>query len=342
MTKGTFDGDTISAMLFRFVLDAASGAGLDRDELLALTGVRAEDLEGQDARVPRASQHKLWDELSRRTGDECVGLRLADGARRPGVFGVLDYLVRSSSDLGEALDQLARFLPLLFVGDTVIDERTEREVLFGYRRGAYRFTPSRHAAECNVAALLYVGRQLVGTDWSPLEVLFEHAAPPDLREHRRVFRAPLRFGAPVNGMRFERALLDRPAVRPDPGLSAVLGHLAERMLLEIAHEPPITGQVRRFLLEAYRAGAEPSLEAAARALRMTPRSLQRKLAAEGGSHRDLLDQVRRALALAYLRDDGRSVTEVAELLGFSDPSTFHRAFRRWTGHAPHEYRDKRT
>jgi AraC-like DNA-binding protein len=341
VAKGTFDGDTISAMLFRFVLDAASGAGLDRGEMLAVAGVREEDLEGQDARVPRASQHRLWDEFARRTGDECVGLRLAEGARRPGAFGVLDYLVRSSSNLGEAIDQLARFLPLLFVGDSVIDDRGELEVLFGYRRGPYRFTPSRHAAECNVAAFLYVSRQLVGTDWSPIEVLFEHGAPPDLREHRRVFRAPLRFGAPLNGLRFERALLDRPAVRPDPGLSAVLGNLAERMLLEIAPEPPVTGQVRRFLLESYREGAAPTLEAAARALRTTPRSLQRKLAAEGGSHRDLLDQVRQALALAYLRDDGRSVTEVAELLGFSDPSTFHRAFRRWTGHAPHEFRDKR-
>lgn len=342
MTKDSFDSDTISATLFRYVLDAGAEAGLDRDELLALAGVRAEELEGQDARVPRASQHKLWDELSRRTGDEWVGLRLAEGVRRPGAFGVLDYLLRSSSSLGEALEQLARFFPLLFVGDTVIDERGDREVVFGYRRGAYRFTPSRHASECNIAALLYVGRQLVGTDWAPLEVYFEHGAPPDLREHRRVFRAPLRFGASLNGMRFERALLERPAVRPDPGLSIVLSNLAERMLVEIAHEPPITGQIRRFLLEAYREGADPSLEAAARALRMTPRSLQRKLAAEGGSHRDLLDQVRRALALAYLRDDGRSVTEVAELLGFSDPSTFHRAFRRWTGHAPHEYRDKRT
>lgn len=341
MTKGTFDGETSSAVIFQFLLEAAVEAGLERDELLSLAGVRAEGLEGQDARVPRVAQHKLWDEFARRSGDECVGLRVAERARRPGAFGVLDYLVRSSADLGQALDQLARFLPLLFVGDEVVDERGEHDVLFGYRRGAYRFTPSRHAGECNVAAFLYVSRQLLGTEWAPLEVFFEHGAPLDVREHRRVFRAPLHFGAALNGLRFERALLERPAVQPDPGLSAVLGHLAERLLLEIAHEPPFSGQVRRFLLEACRAGADPSLEAVARALRLTPRSLQRKLAAEGSSHREQLDQVRRALALAYLRDEGRSVTEVAELLGFSDPSTFHRAFRRWTGHAPHEYRDKR-
>ncbi len=342
MTKDGFDGETASAVLFRLVLEAAVEAGSDRGELLALTGVRAESLEGQDARVPRAAHHQLWDEFARRTGDDCLGLRLAERARQPGAFGVLDYLLRSSANLGDALDRLARFLPLLFVGDEVVDERGEREVLFGLRRGAYRFTPSRHTSECNVATLLHVGRQMLGTDWAPLEVFFEHAAPPDVREHRRLFRCPLHFGAPLHGMRFERALLDRPALRPDPGLSAVLGHLAERMLVEIAHEPPFTGQVRRFLLGAYRAQADTSLESAARSLRLTPRSLQRKLAAEGGSHRDLLDQVRRALALAYLRDEGRSVTEVAELLGFSDPSTFHRAFRRWTGHAPHEYREKRS
>jgi hypothetical protein len=263
VTKGTFDGETSSAVIFQFLLEAAVDAGLERNELLSLAGVRAEGLEGPGARVPRVAHHKLWDEFARRTGDECVGLRVAERARRPGAFGVLDYLVRSSADLGQALDQLARFLPLLFVGDEVVDERGEHDVLFGYRRGAYRFTPSRHAGECNVAAFLYVSRQLLGTEWAPLEVFFEHGAPLDVREHRRAFRAPLHFGASLNGLRFERALLDRPALPPDPGLSAVLGHLAERLLLEIAHEPLFSGQVRRFLLEACRAGADPSLEAAA-------------------------------------------------------------------------------
>jgi AraC-like DNA-binding protein len=135
-----------------------------------------------------------------------------------------------------------------------------------------------------------------------------------------------------------RAMLERPVVKADPALSHLIERHAEALLAAL---PPPTqtaaDRVRRILSSALRDG-DATLAGAARKLKMSERSLQRRLADEGVTFDALLDEIRRDLALRYLADAKIAVAEVAYLLGYSEPSPFHRAFKRWTGRTPSEMR----
>jgi AraC-like DNA-binding protein len=178
---------------------------------------------------------------------------------------------------------------------------------------------------------------VTGTDWTPREVCFQHDAPPDIQEHERIFRAPVKFNMPVSKLVFDQALLQLPLIEADPVLSAVLDRHAEELLAKLPRRGGLTDEVRALLRQAIN-GGDPSLEAVSQQLNLSPRTLQRKLKDEHTSHQDLLDEMRRDLSVRYLREPEMAICEVAYLLGFSEPSAFHRAFRRWTGTTPREYR----
>jgi AraC-like DNA-binding protein len=197
----------------------------------------------------------------------------------------------------------------------------------------------RHVAEFIVAAWLVVARQATGRHLVPIEASFRHAAPGDLTEHRRFFGARVRFGGAANGLVLPRRLLDLPLVAAEPGLTAVL----ERHMRTLAERMPtvesLSARVRQIV-----AGALPEAlgeEAVARRLRISRRTLQRQLAVEGTSFRAVFDALRRDLATRYLHEREIGVAEVAFLLGFSEASAFHRAFRRWCGTTPASFRGSR-
>jgi AraC-like DNA-binding protein len=185
-----------------------------------------------------------------------------------------------------------------------------------------------------------VARQATGADFAPVEVRFRHGAPADPSEHRRLFRAPLRFESGMNGVVLRRDLLDAPLVKADAGLCAVLERHAAELLRRIPHATVLSERVRQLVAKDLASGV-PSAGAVARGLSMSRRSLQRHLRADGTSHRDLVDTLRRELAMAYLAERRIAVAEVAFLLGFSEASAFHRAFKRWSGTTPAEYRRSR-
>jgi AraC-like DNA-binding protein len=186
-------------------------------------------------------------------------------------------------------------------------------------------------------------RSATGTSWTPREVWFQHAPPENTSEHRRIFRAPVRFAQVSNELFFHRSLLDVPIARADLGLCTVLDRHAEELLAKFSAQgrpQNVVDQVRQILSIALR-GGDPGLEASARQLRMSARTLQRKLNEKGTSHQDLLDEMRRELSMRYLQEPEVAICEVAYLLGFSESSAFHRAFRRWTGTTPRDYRRAR-
>ncbi|HYY42110.1 MAG TPA: helix-turn-helix domain-containing protein, partial [Pyrinomonadaceae bacterium] len=172
-------------------------------------------------------------------------------------------------------------------------------------------------------------------------VSFQHPQPADTTEHRRIFRAPVHFDQPRNELVLDRALLALPLARADAGLCALLDRHAQELLARLPQRDDTTAQVRRLLSDAL-SGGDPNIAAVARQLGLSARTLQRKLRAEGTSYQDLLDLMRRDLARRYLQERDMAVCEVAYLLGFSGPSAFHRAFRRWTGVTPKEFRQAKS
>jgi AraC-like DNA-binding protein len=182
------------------------------------------------------------------------------------------------------------------------------------------------------------GGQMRGAPILPLAVDFRHAAPADASEHARLFGVSPRFGVEVNAIEFDRATIEQPLASADPALSSVIERHAEALLAARPEPAETTANRVRRLLGAMLGEGEVSLAGAASRLRMSERSLQRRLAAEGVSFDAVLDELRRDLALRYLADARLAIAEVAYLLGYSEPSAFHRAFKRWTGETPAEAR----
>lgn len=323
----------VSARIGALIVHHAAADGWDPGELLAATGFAPEMAADADARIPLALETKLWDEAARRSGDDAFGLHVAE-TLRPGVFDVLDYAIRTAPTVRAALERLARYNRLEHDAAvfTIIDRGPVTRVEHTLRvAGA---TQSRHAAEFTLASLVVVGRQISGAKITARTVAFRHAAPASRSEHLRVFGVEPSFSQPVNAIELDREALALSVPATDPMLSRVIERHAEA-LLAARPEPRETAsdRVRRILAASLGKG-EGSLAAVAEKLKMSERSLQRRLADEGLTFDGLLDDIRRELALRYLADRDITIGEVAYLLGYSEPSAFHRAFKRWTGATP--------
>ena len=183
-------------------------------------------------------------------------------------------------------------------------------------------------------------RRALGVPYRLRKLELTHPAPSSIAEHERVFECPVRFGAAACRMVIDRAVWETPTANLNPPVFEVLRDHAS-LLLERLPQAGGHGSVVRAAIRRELRGGDPSLEHVAKQLAMSPRTLQRRLRDLGESYADLLDEVRHAAATVYLDDREIALSEVAYLLGFSEQSSFTRAFKRWTGVTPSEYRGRR-
>ncbi len=317
------------------IIHAASAAGVDGARLARDLGFDPATAADPDARIAIELETALWDEAARRTGDAAFGLHAAERLQ-PGPFDVLDYAVRTAPTLRAALERLARYNRL--VHDVAVFTVIDRGDVVRIEHALGGVPQSRHAAEFTLASLVVVGAQLIGAPLRARAVELHPEAPARADEHARIFAVAPRFGAAVNALELERAALERPAPAADPALSAVIVRHAEALLgARPAPTARTAERVRRLIADTLGDG-DVSLTAIAARLRLSERSLQRRLADEDTTFDALVEELRRELALRYLGDPHVAIAEVAYLLGYSEPSAFHRAFKRWTGRTPAEAR----
>jgi AraC-like DNA-binding protein len=201
----------------------------------------------------------------------------------------------------------------------------------------YLLEEPRQPIESTFSALLTTTKTLTGNSLIPDAVWFQHPRPTDISEHQRIFHAPVHFSQPTNRLIFDAGCLDWTVLSANPSLLPMFEQYAEAMLNELSQEDTYTNQVVRAVTHGLK-GEVPSIEAIARTLAISVRNLQRELQAEGTSYQQLLDETRKELAVRYLKKPDTPIHDVAFLLGFSEPSAFHRAFKRWTGKTPRAYR----
>jgi AraC-like DNA-binding protein len=196
------------------------------------------------------------------------------------------------------------------------------------------------AVEYTLAIFVVVGRTLSGGNENPDQIELESAPPADAadqHEYERVFGCPVRWNAGRNALDISTQRLDRKLAHITPSLARAVEEHAEKLLAELPNASAQAARVREHIVDALRAGPVTPDEVCRR-LKMSKRTLRRRLQEEGRTFSDLLSEVRRDLAHRYLEDPNRSITEVAFLLGFADTSAFQRAFRRWYGLSASEYR----
>lgn len=319
------------------VLMAVSALGADADQLLADLGIDRQVLNDPDARLPDTQVHALWEEAARRTAEEAFGLRLVELSRAYPPNHALGYAVLSSRSLEEAYARVARYVHL--VHDSVTVHPLREGDLARLRVSAPR-TTSRQGLEYALGLLHEGGRRGLGRDFPLREVRFRHGPPSALTVHERLFAAPVRFHQPESELVFDGALLDQPLRDADPALNAILVHMLEGQVKRRPLPGAFGERVRQLVVPALRDGA-PTSALIARRLQCSPRTLHRRLMAEGLTFNALLDSIRYEAAVHHLQEGRMEIEAIAFLLGYSEVSPFYRAFRRWAGCTPAEYRRSR-
>jgi AraC-like DNA-binding protein len=318
-----------------FVITWVESQGFDGAAIRRLPGLA--DLSDPDARVPEDSAEAAWRLAATLTHDPAIGLHIAESLPR-GALDLVEFAFRSSPSLTAALERLARYGRVLSDRVAVrLDTRGDGLLLLVRDTGTTALHPAR--AEFALTAALKFAREGTGANIIPVHVAFAHTAPEDTSEHRRFFRAPVRFGAGSNSMIVSAVDATRPLQGADEALSSMVRRRLDKILAE--RQPhgagPLSGHVRHVLME--RIGATTfTPDVMARTLGVSRRTLSRRLTNERTSFRHILDDVRRELACALLEDRSLSIADVAFFLQYSEPAAFNRSFRRWTGRTPTEFR----
>ena len=326
---------TVSLRSIQPVLMYIGARGHDTTALIRRHGLNPVLLRDPEARLPHAAAIGLWQTAAELTGDSDLGLHIAQ-AIQPGQFGALEYVLRTSGNLGEAFGRLSRYHRLLHDAASVDLEIKDGCAVLSHRLPLPGGAP-RHVSEFILAAWLLTSRQATGTDCTPIHVCFPHPAPADTSEHRKTFDCPLKFEQRRSELVFRRSALELPLLKSDPILQGIVEAQVVWLLAKLPKAEATIDAIRRFLAEELSKG-QPRLEQLAPRLHMSSRTLHRKLEQEGTNFRHVLSEVRRELALRHLMEGRLAIGEIAFLLGFSEVSAFHRAFKHWTGHTPHAYR----
>jgi AraC-like DNA-binding protein len=317
------------------LLDRAPQLGVSRDTLLREAKLDERQLRDPAGRVPLAAIARLWRALASSVSDPALGLRVgADVHVRE--FGVVGYALAFSSTVGSALRRVSRYSRILSDAHALTLE-TAGEATWVRLDMQSELRAFRPAVDYRLAAILSVCREIAAAPIAPLIVQLPYRRPPDVKEYERFFGGPLEFGTLVAAFLLRNDDLARPNAMADKTLTSYLDRLAEQALASVRSEPSFREQVRRMLWSEL-TETVPTLPRAARRLGMSDRTLQRQLRDQGTTFAELLAELRREMAPSLLRDGRLSVSEVAFLLGYEDPSAFRRAFRRWFGRSPRSYR----
>lgn len=309
--------------------------GADSQELFHEAGLDPALLTDPNARYPVERTTRLWELAVAATGDDALGLAVAENVG-PTTFHALGYSLAASSSLKEAFERLLRYFRIV----------TDAADIFFTREGpVYRFTiriplsnpkPACAAIDASMAFIIKLCRDLYGPDLNPTEVEFTHPAPRNLERFEEFFRAELDFEAPFNSFCLDNAVVERSLRTGNPELARINDQVVKEYLARLDREN-VSNRVHVLLTDQLPSG-EVSQDSIAEQLNLSLRSLQRKLSEEGVTYKEVLDNTRRDLAISYMQESGHSINELTYLLGFADGSSFSRAFKRWTGKTPRQYR----
>lgn len=311
--------------------------GGDPDRLIERFSLPIGSETAPDVVVPLPTLHALLDELERVTGDPFLGLHMAASFPR-GIYGIVEYIARNCATVREGLHRIVHYASLVTNRVEVTFEERGGAGIIRHAIAGEPLATGRHSNEFFICAILLQARELSGARFVPTRVWFAHAAPPDTSELvAQLGTDAIAFGAGENGFELSAELLDLAIRSADPALLNVL----DREVSHALEQRPLP----RTFMDAVRGAIEgrlghgtPSLPDVARVLGTSVRTLQRRLGEEDRSFRDVVEEVRERLAREYLGHDEVNLAEVASRLGYAEMSAFLRAFKRWTGMTPTQFR----
>lgn len=309
---------------------------------LAAVGLGEEVLERADAKIPLRQYNALLETAAEHV-DPCLGLRLGLGLlQEPGsttLFGGFGHAVRSAPDVRTMLEFISRFLVVHAQANELSWRLRGGRLEISYRVTDPSVTHRQQDAEFAIGSLFSRLREMTGEKFAPLRVDFAHPQPADISLHQQAFQCPLRFDQPTNTLVWPGEMLDEPLLTADARLfRALLPGLEEERRQRLA-DTDLTTRIS-LVIESRLGSGEFGIDEVARELCMSKRTLQRRLQELQLEFVDLVEEIRQALAIDLVSHSSLSLTKIAQQLGYAEASSFTRAFRRWTGLTPREYRQK--
>ncbi|VFB22319.1 AraC-like transcriptional regulator QhpR [Pseudomonas fragi] len=310
--------------------------GGDADRILGISGIDPEHLQHPTQSLGLLNYCKVLEEAARQC--DCDNFGLYYGHQfKPQALGLLGYIGLCSSTVEQALINVARAFPYHQHNSLTCLVDDGECYRFDYQVRHSAIIVKRQDAELSLGIFNNLIRQAFGSNWAPRAVHFEHPRPESWHDHSRLFNAPVYFSQPCNSLLIPKSNMGRKMPGSDPILLMVMQD-AIRQLNNYEKTPPnivdnTKVQVRHQLLNG-----EPTLEAIAAGMGLTSCSLQRRLRDQGLPFTVLVDKTRCELATHYLQLHQLPISELAPLLGYSEASAFSRAFRRWFGVSPRQWR----
>ncbi len=309
---------------------------VDIDTFLRSLNVDPATVRSFDTHIPIETYLLIQDEAAEYVNDPHFGLHMGEFAEA-GSWSILGYMMMNCKNLGEAFEKSERYSRIIgnFIETRAEQKLNKIKVIF--------FTPphtpemSRHCFDASISSSVRMMRSLTGADINPLEVTFTCAEPASRSEYERFFQCPVLFGQKDNSFTLDMSLVNTPIPMANPGLLEYFEKYAENFLAELDRKNEHTRVVTKIIL-AQLDDEEMSINKVAKEMAVSVRTLQKRLESEGVVFSDLYKEIRQRLAKKYLREN-YTVEQITYLLGFSEPSVFRKAFKKWSGVTPREYRE---
>ncbi|MCM2319564.1 AraC-type DNA-binding protein [Pseudomonas linyingensis] len=314
--------------------EVARHLGLNVQNMLSQSGLSASQLGDSTKRIPVAAAINLLEESAHVSGCETFGLRMAE-LRQLSDFGEVSLLLSHQRTLREALQVIVQYRHLINDSLAIFIEEDGKTVIIREEVVADVPIHSRQAIELAIAVMHRFCAALLGAHWHPISVNFTHEAPADLTVHRRIFGCKLEFGSEFNGIVCPAADLDAA----NPLANEAMARHARRYLdsLQTEDEHSLVFDVRKSIYLLLPMG-RATIEQIAQTQGMNVRTLQRRLEEGGATFSELINGVRRDLVIRYLENPGYSLGRIADMLGYSMPSSFTRWFIAQFGMPPAAWR----
>lgn len=315
---------------------ALEDIGIDADVLFKQVDLDPEHLYDPNARFPYTHVRQLWEQAIRLSADPCLGLRMAK-FWHPSDFHALGYAWLASPTLKEALLRAVRYFHIV--------STDPEELLLEDTGDSYRFIVDTSKVQQRgmdeeydllVTMIVELCRKSSRTNFNPIKVELQRTAPKCAGDFEAYFQCPVLFSAEQNIIHFAKNEIDMLLPTANFDMLVASDKIITDYLAQLRRED-IAVQVKSKLIESLSSG-HVTQDSIASALNMSTRNLQRRLQLEGISFKLLLDETRKDLSQQYIKNSNLSMHEITFMLGFSEPSNFTRAFKRWTGYSPSEYR----
>lgn len=310
--------------------------GISVDDVLLYYDINPLILSSPDNRLSGAEAHRIIDAATKLTNDYNLGLHQGERLSK-GFSNILGYVLMNCSTLKECWMKYCRYEKIIdstSISDfniidnyAVLNNTTLDETL----------ATNRQFSDFKIAGMLSYIKLLSNKKLQLHEVHFTHTKPKDISEYKRIFQSKICFGKSANALIFNSELLNIPVIEPNENLLAVFEKNATEILETLASST-YTNMVNEIILKEIEKCNLPSIDVVAKKLLLSTRSLQLYLNKEGTSYIKLVKELRKKIAEKYLKDNNISIDEITYILGFSETSAFHRAFKNWTGLTPVQFR----